>query len=299
MDINKIFQKYEKPPLANDLEKKVNEIKTSAASLYTTDNLRKIMSVIDLTTLKPTDNKQNVGKMVEQINGFHSYTRFIGIPNIAAICIYPCFVPFVKKKLTARRVKLASVAAGFPASQTFQKIKIAEAQMAVAKGAQEIDIVMPVGKFLEDRFQEVFNEIETIKKTIKNAHLKVILETGALETPEDIKIASIIAMQAGADFIKTSTGMLPKGASLNAVYLMAQAVKEHYKLTGKKVGIKPAGGISTARQAIEYMAVIHNLLPIEWLSSPLFRIGASRLANNVLSEIKSLSSDKPVHIEYF
>ena len=180
---------------------------------------------------------------------------------------------------------IAAVAAGFPASQTFIEVKIAEASMAVAAGATEIDIVISIGKFLEGNYQEVYDEISEIKAAIRDAHLKVILESGLLHNTKEIKQASLLAMAAGADFIKTSTGKTERSATLEAAYVMCQAIKEYYEKTGIKVGFKPAGGISTTKEAVEYYTLVRTILGEEWMTNELFRFGASRLANNLLTSI--------------
>jgi len=221
------------------------------------------------------------------------------MPNVAAICVYPSLIPVVNQHLKARGVKKASVAGGFPASQTFITVKTLEAKMATEAGANEIDMVISVGKFLDGNYKEVFDEIAAMKHACGKAHLKVILETGALKTTENIRLASGIAMEAGADFIKTSTGKMEPAATPEAVITMAEAISDYYKKTNRKVGIKPAGGISEPEQAILYLTIVEQVIGNEWTNSELFRIGASRLANTLLQEISSLTTKKIVEMKYF
>lgn len=208
------------------------------------------------------------------------------MPNVGAICIYPSLINEVSKNLKAKDVKIATVTAGFPHAQTFIDIKLSESQMAVEQGADEVDIVMSVGRFLEEDYETVYNEIAQVKEAIGDAHLKVILETGALPTYSSIRLASLIAMEAGADFVKTSTGKINIGATPQAVYVMAQAVKDYYARTERMVGIKPAGGVVTTNDALTYYGIMKSVLGEEWLNNTYFRLGASRLANNLLSDIK-------------
>lgn len=237
---------------------------------------------IDLTTLNGEDTTEKVEKMAQAVNEFEDH--FPEIPNVAAMCVYPALVQTAADTLT-EPIGIAAVAAGFPASQTFVEIKVAESAMAVAAGATEIDIVISIGKFLEGNYQEVFDEISEVKAAIQDAHLKVILETGALKTAENIYKASIIAMAAGADFIKTSTGKVPVNATPEATYVMCQAIKAWKEKTGVKVCYKPAGGVSTTAEAVQHYTLIKEILGEDWLNNESFRFGASRLANNLLTSI--------------
>lgn len=237
---------------------------------------------IDLTTLNGDDTTDKVAAMAEKVNRFNE--QFPTLKNVAAMCVYPALVGTVKRHLTVP-VGIAAVAAGFPASQTFLEVKIAEAAMAVAEGATEIDIVISVGKFLEGRYQEVFDEISEIKAAIRNAHLKVILETGALKTAANIHRAAILSMAAGADFIKTSTGKIAVNATPEATFVMCHAIRAWKEKTGEKVCFKPAGGVSSTVEAVQHYTLVKEILGQEWLNNQSFRFGASRLANNLLTSI--------------
>ncbi len=256
-----------------------------------------IFSLVDLTTLNTDDTESRVKLMCEKMNEFPD--QFPGYPLVGAICVYPVLVPVVHKNLIEKQVNIASVAAGFPSSQTFPEVKEIESRMAVEAGANEIDIVISAGKFLNNEFDYVSAEIRQIKKAIGDAKLKVILETGLLPNPSAIYRASMISMESGADFIKTSTGKIQPAATPEAVLVMCHAIKDFWEKTGRKVGIKPAGGISTTEHALEYASIVKGVLGDEWLDQALFRIGASRLVNNLLSEIFSMETGKPQKISYF
>jgi len=260
-------------------------------------SLKLIFSLVDLTTLNTDDTPPKVKLMCEKMNDFPS--QFPAYPLVGAICVYPLLVPVVRKNLVEQRVNIASVAAGFPSSQTFPEVKETESRMAVEAGANEIDIVISVGKFLNMEFDYVSSELLLIKKTIGDAKLKVILETGLLPDPSAIYRASMISMESGADFIKTSTGKIQSAATPEAVLVMCHAIKDFMEKTGRKVGIKPAGGISTSEQALAYVSIVKGVLGEEWLDPGLFRIGASKLANNLLSEILSMETGKKQVVSYF
>lgn len=238
---------------------------------------------IDLTTLKTTDSDESVMRFTQNVNRFDE--EFPDLKNVAAICVYPNFAEIVKDTLEVEDVKIACVSGGFPSSQTFTEVKVAETAMAVMDGADEIDIVISVGKFLVGDYESMCDEIQELKETCKDKHLKVILETGALRTASNIKAASILSMYAGADFIKTSTGKLEPAATPEAAYVMCQAIKEYFDETGNKVGFKPAGGINTVHDALVYYTIVKEVLGEEWLNNTLFRLGTSRLANLLLSDI--------------
>ena len=241
------------------------------------------LSQIDLTTLSVDDTTEKVATMAQRVNTFAR--QFPNLQNVAAICVYPALVKTVRDHLTAP-IGIAAVAGGFPASQTFLEVKIAEAAMAVKDGATEIDIVLPVGKFLEERYEEVADEISEIKAAIGDAHLKVILETGAMPSAQHIYRASILAMAAGADFIKTSTGKIAVNATPEASYIMCLAIRDWKEKTGQKVCFKPAGGVSTTDEAVAHYTIVKEVLGQDWLNNRSFRFGASRLANNLLTSIQ-------------
>jgi deoxyribose-phosphate aldolase len=259
--------------------------------LATSDNIgdleisKRIFSLIDLTSLNTTDYHTDIESLCKKVNNFSS--EFQNIPEIAAICVFPNFVPVVKKTLTVKKVKIASVAGSFPTSQTFKEIKIEESKMAVSEGADEIDMVISIGSFKNKNYLYVADEIKSVKEAIGQATLKVIIESGLLESPEQIFNASIVAMDDGADFIKTSTGKTTISATIPAAYMMCRAISVFYLETGIKVGVKIAGGIATSQEAVSYFQIVRHCLGEEWISPDLFRIGASRLANNLLSEIQN------------
>lgn len=259
------------------IEKKVPENNTEEVKKF-------LFNCIDLTTLNTTDSDESVMRFTEKVNRFDD--EFPDLKNVAAICVYPNFAQVVKDTLEVEGINIACVSGGFPSSHTFTEVKIAETAMALADGADEIDIVIPVGAFLSGDYETMCEEIMELKETCKEHHLKVILETGALKTASNIKKASILSMYSGADFIKTSTGKQQPAATPEAAYVMCQAIKEYYEQTGNKVGFKPAGGINTVNDALIYYTIVKEVLGKEWLSNELFRLGTSRLANLLLSEIK-------------
>ena len=238
---------------------------------------------IDLTTLKCTDSEQSVMKFTEKVNEFDD--KYPDLDNVAAICVYPNMAEIVNDTLEADHVNIACVSGGFPSSQTFTEVKVAETAMALHAGADEIDIVIPVGKFLEGDYEGMCDEIEELKEVCGDKHLKVILETGALKTASNIKKASILSMYSGADFIKTSTGKENPAATPEAAYVMCNAIKEYHRETGRKIGFKPAGGINTVKDALTYYTIVKEVLGKEWLNNQLFRLGTSHLANLLLSDI--------------
>ena len=242
-----------------------------------------LFNTIDLTTLKATDSPTSVSRFTQNVNDFEE--KFPSLPNVAAICVYPNFAPVVRTVLEVSGVKIACVSGAFPSSQSFEEIKIAETSLAVANGADEIDIVLNLGYFLDHDYESLVDEITEQKEACRDGRLKVILESGALKTAKNIKIASILSLYSGADFLKTSTGKEYPGASLEAAYVMCQCIKEYYEKTGNRVGFKAAGGVATTEDAVKYYTVIKEVLGEEWLTNEYFRLGASRLANNLLSDI--------------
>ncbi len=249
----------------------------------TPEVLKFLYSCIDLTSLNTEDSKESIWKFAEQVNAFDGSRADVN--NVAAICVFPNFVATVKEALTSDNVKIAAVAAGFPSSQTFIEVKVAEISLAVADGADEIDIVLNAGNFFDNDLEEVCVEIEELKEACRDAHLKVILETGLLKTASNIKKASILSMYSGADFIKTSTGKVYPGASPEAAYVMCEAIKEYHALNNRKIGLKVSGGIRTTEDALKYYTIVREVLGNEWLTPEYFRIGASSLADNLLKNI--------------
>ncbi|HJC92835.1 MAG TPA: deoxyribose-phosphate aldolase [Candidatus Phocaeicola excrementigallinarum] len=242
-----------------------------------------LFNCIDLTTLKCTDSETSVMKFTEKVNEFDD--KYPDLKNVAAICVYPNMAEIVNDTLEADRVKIACVSGGFPSSQTFMEVKVAETAMALHSGADEIDIVIPVGKFLSGDYEGMCDEIQELKDVCGEKQLKVILETGALGSASNIKKAAILAMYSGADFIKTSTGKEQPAATPEAAFVMCQAIKEYYLETERKVGFKPAGGLNTVHDALVYYTIVKEILGKEWLCNDLFRLGTSRLANRLLSDI--------------
>ena len=247
------------------------------------DVKKEIFHCIDLTTLKCTDSEESVMKFTEKVNEF--VDKYPDLENVSTICVYPNMAEIVSDSLEADNIKIACVSGGFPSSQTFMEVKIAETAMAIHAGAEEIDIVMPVGKFLCGDYEGMCDEIGELKDVCGEKTLKVILETGALRTASNIKKAAILAMYAGADFIKTSTGKEAISATPEAALVMCEAIKEYYKETGRKVGFKAAGGIDSVKKALAYYTIVKETLGEEWLNNGLFRIGTSRLTNFLLSDI--------------
>lgn len=281
-DFNQLFKAY---PLPATLEQIKAEVKNIIDKRFEqADRLstcKELFAHLELTTLKVTDTEDSVKALVEKVNDLDE--NFPELSKPKGICVYPSLVETVKNNLT-EDVKIVTVI-GFPSSQTFLEVKLAETALALSYGADEIDMVLPVGKFLQGNYDEVYDEISEIKDCCRGAKLKVILETGALDSIENIYKAAILAMEAGADFIKTSTGK-DNPTNLYHVYAMCKAIDAYYKQTQKQVGIKVAGGVNTKQDALLYYCVISELLAEEWLSPDLFRIGTSKLANNLLTEIE-------------
>ena len=247
--------------------------------------LKTIYSCLDLTSLKCTDNAESILTLTEEVNNFEE--KYPDLKNVAAICVYPNFANIVSQSLEAESVEVACVSGGFPSSQTFSEVKIAETALALQEGATEIDIVLSIGKFLSGDYESLCDEIQELKDLCGDRTLKVILETGILRSAENIRKAAILSMYSGADFIKTSTGKEAVGATPEAAYIMCRTIKEYHAKTGRKIGIKAAGGISTIDDALLYYTIVEETLGKEWLDSKLFRIGTSRLAATLLNEITS------------
>lgn len=243
-----------------------------------------LMGSIELTTLSCTDSDTSVMAFTERVNAFDN--TYPDLPHVATICVYPCFAEVVKDTLEVDGVEIVCVSGSFPSSQTFSEVKVAETSLAIKDGATEIDIVMPVGKFLSGDYEGVCEDITELKNVCgKDVPMKVILETGCLKTAQNIKKASILSMYAGGDYIKTSTGKEKVSATPEAVYVMCQAIKEYYDATGIQIGLKPAGGINTVMDAITYYTIVKEVLGEKWLTNKWFRLGTSRLANIFLSEV--------------
>lgn len=239
---------------------------------------------IELTSLKCTDSDESIMAFTEKVNQFD--TQYADLPHVATICVYPCFAQVVRDTLEVEGVEIACVSGSFPSSQALIEVKVAETALAVKEGATEIDIVMPVGKFLSGNYEEMCEDIQELKETCGDAAMKVILETGCLKTASNIKKASILSMYAGADYIKTSTGKEKVAATPEAAYVMCQAIKEYYDETGIQIGFKPAGGINSVMDALIYYTIVKEVLGEKWLTNKWFRLGTSRLANMLLSEIE-------------
>lgn len=278
------ISKYGFSLTSEEIERFLNSLHNNIEKWNTPTILSECLGIIDLTTLKETDTYSKVGNFVKKVNEFKNH--FPNYPYPASICIFPNFSKTVKDNLKAEGVHITSVSGCFPASQSFIEVKELESKMAVANGANEIDIVLALNSFLDSNYAECENEIMQIKKAIGNITLKVILETGALVSIENIANASFLAMESGADFIKTSTGKMEPAATPAAAMIMCECIKLYYAKTGRKVGFKPAGGISSAKDATVYYAIVDTILGKEWLTKDLFRLGASRVANNILTELE-------------
>ena len=242
-----------------------------------------LMGSVELTTLKTTDSEDSVLAFTEKVNQFDA--EYPDLPHVATICVYPCFAKTVSESLEVDGVEIACVSGSFPSSQALIEVKVAETALAIKDGATEIDIVMPVGKFLSGDYEGVADEIQELKEVCGEHKMKVILETGCLKTAANIKRASILAMYAGADYIKTSTGKLEPAATPEAAYVMCQAIKEYYDETGIQIGFKPAGGLNSVMDALIYYTIVKEVLGEKWLTNQWLRLGTSRLANLLLSEV--------------
>ena len=262
--------------VAKLIEEKVEENNTLEVKKF-------LMGSIELTTLKSTDSDESVMKFVERVNDYDN--EYPDLPHLATICVYPCFASIVSNTLQVEGVEIACVSGSFPSSQALLEVKVAETALVVKDGATEIDIVQSVGKFLSGDYETVCDEISELKAACGKKKMKVILETGLLGSMSNIKKASILAMYAGADYIKTSTGKEKPAATPEAAYVMCQAIKEYYQKTGIRIGFKPAGGINTVHDALVYYTIVKEVLGEEWLTNEYLRLGTSRLANLLLSEV--------------
>lgn len=272
-------------PVSEDVvNAEVEKICEKSAENANAEVYKFLLSSIDLTTLSSEDSQLSVAAFTNRVNDFdNEYPQY---PSVAAICVYSNFAEVVRTHLDVAGVDVAVVAGCFPSSQTFTAVKVADAALAVAGGASEVDVVLNLGMFVDENYEDLTDELIEIKHTIKDARMKVILETGALKTPEMIKRASVLALYSEADFLKTSTGKMYPGASLEAAWVMCRCIKEYYEKTERKVGFKASGGIRTAEDAVRYYTIVKEVLGEEWLTHDLFRIGASSLANAILSELE-------------
>lgn len=262
--------------VAEIIEKKVPENMTPAVKKF-------LMGSVELTTLKTTDSEESVLKFTERVNDFDN--TYPDLPHVATICVYPCFAKIVSQSLEVEGVEVACVSGSFPSSQALLEVKIAETALAVKDGATEIDIVMSVGKFQSGDYETVCDEISELKAVCGDKKMKVILETGCLANGTEIKKASLLSMFAGADYIKTSTGKEKIAATPEAAYIMCEAIKEYYDQTGIQIGFKPAGGINTVKDAVTYYTIVKEVLGEKWLTNQYLRLGTSRLANLLLSDV--------------
>lgn len=278
-----VLSKYNTNLKDDDIKAKVKDlIDKNFAENNNKEVYKKIYSCLDLTSLGATDTTEEIWKFTETVNDFEG--KYSDMDNVAAICVYPNMVETVKEALTAN-VKIASVAGGFPTSQTFTEVKIAETALAVASGADEIDIVISLSKFMDGNYEEMCDEIQEIKYSCKDSKIKVILETGAIKSASNIMKASILALYSGADFLKTSTGKGYEGATLDAAYIMCNAIKEYTMKTGVNAGFKASGGISTTEDAVKYYTIAKSILGDESMNKDHFRIGTSKLAADLLNDI--------------
>lgn len=265
-----------KRTVAKLIEEKVPENDTLEVKKF-------LMGSVELTTLKTTDSEESVLKFTERVNAFEA--TYPDLPHVATICVFPCFASIVSQSLEVEGVEVACVSGSFPSSQALLEVKVAETALAIKDGATEIDIVMSVGKYLSGDYETLTDEINELKSVCGEKKMKVILETGLLPSYSDIKRASILSMYAGADYIKTSTGKEKPAATPEAAYVMCQAIKEYFNKTGIQVGFKPAGGLNTVQDALIYYTIVKEVLGEQWLTNQWFRLGTSRLANLLLSEV--------------
>lgn len=288
MTDSKIQQAFAKYNLELDDEQVKREVAALIANHREENNTiavkKFLLNSVELTTLKTDDSEDSVMRFVEKVNKFDDVYPDLG--HVATVCVYPCFASICHDTLENEEVEIACVSACFPSSQTFIEVKIAETALAIKDGATEIDIVQSVGKFLAGDYESVADEISELKEVCGDKKLKIILETGCLKTASNIKKASLLAMYAGADYIKTSTGKLEPAATPEAAYVMCQAIKEYYEETGIQIGFKPAGGMKTVEDALTYYTIVKEVLGEQWLNNTMLRLGTSSLANKLLSDIQ-------------
>lgn len=288
-NMSKVDQAFEKYNLEVDeaaVEKAVKRIIDEKVPANNTPEVKKFLyGSVELTSLHTTDTEESILAMIEKVTKQDSL--YPGMPHVAAVCVYPVFVNLVRNSLEVDGVEITSVSGSFPSSQSRMEVKVAETQLAVADGATNIDIVLPVGKFLSEDYEGVADDISEMKEACGDVPMKVILETCCLGSLSNVKRASILSMYAGADYIKTSTGKEKAGATPEGVYVMCQAIKEYYEQTGVMVGLKPAGGINTPMDAIVLYTIAQEVLGDKWLTNEMFRLGTSRLAQQLLDELNA------------
>ena len=287
METNKYEQTLAQYDLNLDDEKVARQVeillKEHLEENNTVEVKKFLLNSVELTTLKTTDSEESVLKFVEKVNEFDD--KYPELGHVATVCVYPNFAKICHDTLENEEVEIACVSGSFPSSQTFIEVKVAETALAIKDGATEIDIVMPVGKFLSEDYEGVADDIAELKAVCGDKKMKVILETGCLKTASNIKKASILSMYAGADYIKTSTGKLEPAATPEAAFVMCQAIKEYYEKTGIQIGFKPAGGMKTVKDALTYYTIVKEVLGEKWLTNQWLRLGTSSLANKLLSDI--------------
>ena len=279
-----MLKKYNYTLTDEAIKATIDSVKANLSNWKTKEIYSDCLGMVDLTTLNGTDTPTKVKALVEKVN--KSKELYPSAPYPASICAYPNFSKTIKDTLTAEGVHITVVSGCFPASQSYLEVKVLESKMAVENGANEVDIVLAHNAFLDGDYAECAREISEIKKTVGDAHLKVILESGSLPTTQDIALASFIAMEAGADFIKTSTGKVDVNATPAAAYVMCECIARFHEITGKKIGFKPAGGISSAADALCYYSIVSTILGKEWLNKEYFRFGVSRVANSILAAVE-------------
>jgi len=267
----------------NQVKKAVESVMKHADENHTPDVMKFLLSCVELTSLKSTDSEESIMALTEKVNRFDE--EYPDLPHVATICVYPCFASIVHDTLQVDGVEIACVSGSFPSSQALIEVKVAETALACKDGATEIDIVMSVGRFLSGDYETVCDEISELKAACGECRMKVILEAGLLGNMSNVKKAALFAMYSGADFIKTSTGKEQSVATLEAAYVMCQAIKEYYEKTGIRIGFKPAGGLNTIQDALSYYTIVKEVLGKDWLTTEYFRLGTSRLTNMLLSEI--------------
>lgn len=282
--IDQAFAKYNLNVDEQQVQAAVKDVIANKVPANDTVDVKKfLLGSVELTSLHTTDTEESILAMVEKVNKFDA--TYPDLPHVATIVTYPNFAHLVRNTLEVDGVEIAVVSGNFPSSQTFMEVKVAETALAIKDGATNVDIVMPVGKFLSEDYEGVADDINELKQTCGEVPMKVILETCDLGSLSNVKKAAILSMYSGADYVKTSTGKEKAGATPEGVYVMAQAVKEYYNETGIKIGIKPAGGINTVMDAVTYYTIVKEVCGEEWLTNELFRLGTSRLTNLLLSEV--------------